>query len=275
EALAKKLASICRVTGSTQADGARLVDADEARREMEIPSGKAVVVYLPTSASGASLYEKVFIASSKFRQAAFIMRARQWRNLRCLLQPFSDKALVKSVRRFCDANDAFLLVKTRRKQPLPDYLEHAADRIVFDETEYPATILKTLSVASLCVSAYPSSSINDAAAMGVPFLCFYRDDRFWPYSFRNNSYVRSPGEVLFDIRESDYFNYPGFAYAMHDVDAINRLPGLAISDFVLDGKARQSFVEKFIGALDGKNGHRIVDEVEALLESRVRQARTC
>ncbi|MCI0439007.1 MAG: hypothetical protein L0177_07715, partial [Chloroflexi bacterium] len=119
EALAKKLASVCRVTGSTQADGARLVDADEARKEMEIPPGKAVVVYLPTSASGASLYEKVFIASSKFRQAAYILRAKQWRNLRCLLQPFSDKALVKSVRRFCDANDAFLLVKTRRKQPLP------------------------------------------------------------------------------------------------------------------------------------------------------------
>ncbi len=158
-----------RETGCCQADGIRHIDPEQVRAKWNILSDRPVVVYLPSN-QGQALFLRVLRANSRLRQAAHILKDGRWRVLPYLLQPFSDKALVDSVRRFCDANGAFLLVKSREKNPIPDYLDAAADKIVMDDTEYPASILRAMSVADLCISAYPSDSVSDAAAVGIPML---------------------------------------------------------------------------------------------------------
>ncbi len=272
ESLRARLESICRMTGSTQADGMKLVDPDEVRARWGIPSDRPVVTYLPSDAE-YNLYGRVFLARNRLVKAAHILKARRWRNLKYLLQPFSDRTLVASVRRFCDRNNAFMLVKTRKKQPLPHYLQQAADLIVTDETEYPATILKALSVANLCISAYLSASINDAAAAGVPIVSLSRDLKSWPYQFPEKRFARNPYEVLFTTFERGFFNWGGFGYVLPVLTAIKQLYRMSLSDFPLDRNALQGFIEQYIGHLDGKNGNRVAQEIEALLGEGASRAR--
>ena len=253
-----------RETGCCQVDGLRLIDPEQARAQWNIPSGKPVVVYLPSN-QGHILFLRVFRANSRWRQAAHILRDRRWRVLPYLLQPFSDKALVDAVRRFCDANGAFLLVKSREKTPIPDYLKAAADKIVMDDTEYPASILRAMSVADLCISAYPSTSVNDAAAVGVPMLNLFRDADDWSWSYRGKGFVLTPEDIYYTPRFGGPYNYPGFAYARALLDAIKNLPFMKLSDFALDEDARHRYIEQYLGYADGLSGQRVIKEVEALM----------
>ena len=263
-AMRENLGRISRVTGATQADSFGSIDSAEVREHWNIPDDVPVVLYLPSS-RGANLFSSVLLKSSRLAKAKLILAAGQWRNLSYLRHDFSDRALVRSVRRFCDNNNAFMLVKTREKQPLPDYLREAADRLVMDEGEYPATILRALSVSDLCVSAYLSTSINDAAAAGVPFLGIYRDAKAWPYSHRRADMIKKPAETFFLTGDGDYFNCPGFAYPIPIVNAINRLANWRISDFPLRQEALREFTAKYVGSLDGRNGHRVLNNIEDLL----------
>ncbi|MCH8109034.1 MAG: hypothetical protein IIB15_02800 [Chloroflexi bacterium] len=253
-----------RETGCCQADGVRHIDPQQVRAKWNIPSDRPVVVYLPTN-QGQMLFLRVFRASSRWLQAAHILRDRRWRVLPYLLQPFSDKALVDSVRRFCDANGAYLLVKSREKTPIPDYLKAAADKIVMDDTEYPASILRAMSVADLCISAYPSDSVSDAAAVGVPMLNLFRDADDWSWSYRGKGFVRTPEDIYYTPRFGGPYNYPGFAYARPLLDAIKNLPFMKLSDFALDEDARRRYIEQYLGHADGLSGQRVIKEVEALM----------
>ena len=265
-ALSDELKRKARFTGSTLADGAKSVDAGDVRSRWKIPAGRPVVLFLPSDRE-ASLYGNVFLATNKLRQAKLIITAGRWRNLSYLRHDFSDRALVQSVRQFCDSNNAFMLVKTREKQPLPDYLRANADLIVFDDTEYPASILSALSVSDICISAYLSTSIGDAAVMGVPYIGIYRDDVAWPYSHRRQDMVQMPSEIFFRVGEGDYFNCPGFAYPMYLIDAIKKLGKRRISDYPLRLEALDDFITQYLGSTDGRNGHRVLNEIEALVSN--------
>lgn len=263
--LTNRLHTLCRFTGCTQADGIKHINPSEIRSRWKIPTNQPVVVYLP-SVRGNNLFSKVFLAKNKFIQCLHILRATQWRNLSYLFKDaFSDQDLVESVRKFCNRNGAFLLVKTREKQPLPPYLESAADRIIMDESEYPASILSALSVADLCISAYFTYAINDAAVTGVPFVSMYRDLSRWSYSHKRPDYIRQPAEVLYDTEEGSYFNRPGFSYAFPILEGIQQLQNRSLSDFPLNRSSLENFVQDYLGCVDGKNGERVVKEIESLV----------
>lgn len=253
-----------RETGCCQADGIRHIDPEQVRAKWNILSDRPVVVYLPSN-QGQALFLRVLRANSRLRQAAHILKDGRWRVLPYLLQPFSDKALVDSVRRFCDANGAFLLVKSREKNPIPDYLDAAADKIVMDDTEYPASILRAMSVADLCISAYPSDSVSDAAAVGIPMLSLFRDPHHWPFPYHNTGLAHTPEEVYYTPKLGGPFNYPGFAHALPLVSAIKQLPSMMLSDFALDEDARRRYIERYLGYADGLSGQRVIKEVEALV----------
>jgi hypothetical protein len=262
--LKDNLKEISRFTGSTQADSFSLVDPKKTREYWNIPDDVPVVLYLP-SPSGNNLFSQMFLQKSRLAKAKLIVAAGQWQKLPYLRHDVSDRSLVRAVRQFCDNNNAFMLVKTREKQPLPDYLEQAADRLVMDEVEYPATILQALSISDLCISAYLSASINDCAVAGVPFVGIYRDTKAWPYSHMRPDMIKKPGETFFLVGEGDYFNQPGFAYPMYVIDAIKKLGQHQISDYPLRREALDGFIAEYLGSADGKNGHRVIEEIQPIV----------
>src|SRR5262249_26370204 len=94
---------------------------------------------------------------------------------RDVAQGWDDRGVVRTLREFCDANGAALVVKARGKDPVPRYLvDVAAGRVIYDENDYPATILELMSVASLCVHFF-STVAYEAAYAGVPSVCVTAD----------------------------------------------------------------------------------------------------
>jgi len=269
EELANQLQSISVMTGCTQSDGLHQVDQTVLRRQWGIPEGQPVVVYIPSN-HGPGLYFRILHARGTISRAAHLLYSKQWRLLPYAWRNFSDKALVRAVRAFCDRNGAFLLVKNRQKTAMPTHLTEAADKIIFDESEYPAGILAPLSIADLCITAYLSDSVYDAAATGIPVLSFYPDSTYtWPTrNGRNVNFASSPEDVHYTTELGGPFNAPGFAYTMSLLSGIKHLSSMQFADFPLDRAALEDYVDHYLGFADGRCGERVVDAIEALLTSK-------
>jgi hypothetical protein len=170
----------------------------------------------------------------------------------------NDRRVVEAVRSFCDASGALLVMKARRKDPVPRYAERLADRVLYDPSHYPPTILELLSVASLCVHFY-STAVLEAAAAAVPSLCLApRAPELGPASF-GFAFVHNgePGGL---------YNFPGAAYWRPLAEAFDALAGWRLGDFPLDPEARRGYVERFLGWADGRSSARLLDLVERVVE---------
>jgi hypothetical protein len=162
---------------------------------------------------------------------------------------------VAALRAFCDANDALLIVKSRRKEGrVPRYTRSRADLVLYDPSHYPATILELLSVASLCVHFF-SSAVYESVFLGVPSLCIApsaEDMGLWRWS-----------RGLYNLREGESYNVPGASYFMPLPEAFDALPRARFKDFPMDPTSRAHFVRKFLGFDDTRSSERVLDLVGA------------
>jgi hypothetical protein len=171
---------------------------------------------------------------------------------------WSDARMVKALRAFCDRNGAFLLVKSRRKTPIPAYTEALADKCVYDESYYPGTNLEALSIASLCVSYY-SGAVLEAVPLGVPHLCV---------TFEAEDYLGGPSAVpgyfrrYFTTEEGGLFQFRGVSSTFALPEAIDRLPAMSLGDFTMDKDAQARYIETFLTRHDGTAASRTLDAIE-------------
>ena len=124
--------------------------------------------------------------------------------------------MVQAVRAFCDANGAALIVKARAKDPVASYLRTVADHVRYDSTDYPATILELMSIASLCVHFF-STVAYEAAYAGVPSVCVTADadDLGFSPTLRASFLSTASGSS---------FNFPGVTYPVSVAALVADLP---------------------------------------------------
>ena len=154
-------------------DAARLIDPAEVRRRWGVPAAQPVVVlFLFAQGVGRDTFwpKQICAEPSRLKQLANIVRRGRFEYWPHVWHGWNDLNVVKAIRRFCDRNGAYLLVKSRRKTPVPGYTGALADQCIYDESFYPATVLEALSIASLSVSYY-SNSVFESVSLGVPHLC--------------------------------------------------------------------------------------------------------
>lgn len=236
-----------RAVGFPEIEAANLVDPEEVRRRFGIPADRPVVVLLPYSYGfGAASFRATHPGQERSRWEEVSGVAR-----RC----WTDVKMVKAVRAFCDRNDAHLVVKARRKRPTPIYTRALADTHLYDEGVYPATILEVLSIASLCIGFY-STTVHEAAPLGVPYLCLRPADR----DVRGD---RALQQVFMDRSQSS-FDFPGVSFVLEMAEAIAELPRRSLADFAMDARAREAYVERFLGSADGQSSRRVLDEIRCL-----------
>ena len=253
--------------GFPELDARRLVDRDEVRRRWNIPRDQPVVLLLPFSqgVGRASFWpRKIFGEPRRMRRLLHLVRHRQFTQWRRVFNDPSEADVVRAVRSFCDRSGAFLLVKSRRKAPIPDYMRAIADKCLYDETYYPPTILEALSVASLCISFY-SASVLEAAAMAVPNMCitFSAEDYLGDEVHSVPSFQR-----FLNREEKGVFQFRGVSETVTIEEAIAALLVRRLDEFAIDPDARRAFVHKFIGEDDCQSSARVVDAIAAATESR-------
>ena len=248
--------------GFPELDARRLIDPAGVRRRWGIPAGQPVVVLLPFPqgvGQGAFWPRKIFTEPSRVRRLLNVAMHRELEYWRKAWSPVVDQAVVAAVRSFCDRNGAFLLVKSREKTPVPEYIRNVADKCLYDETYYPPTILEALSIAQLCVGYY-SFGVVEAVASAVPNIsvAFDFDDYIGrgrdPFGLRRRFFTR---------HAQGPFEFPGASSTLSPQEAIADLPLRRLADYRIDPAARRQYLDCFAGPDDACAADRLLSAIEA------------
>jgi len=252
------------VTGFPQLDQLDLINRRSVREKLGIPKEQQVILLLPyPTFRSPSFWDRRIYRGKSFLQGLFwIAKSGRFEYIDDVLRRQNDQAVVSAIRRFCDNNDAFLLVKSRKKDPIPPYTEDAADLCIYDEDYYPCTIMEAMSVASICISFY-SMAVTESAYCGVPHLCISPDLR--EHQRHLDNFNDPKFEMLFNKNEGGPFQFEGVSTTMDIPDVISNLPKMTLSDFEMDPDARKRYVKKFLGFDDGKSSSRVFEAVQDLL----------
>ncbi len=247
--------------GVPELDVVPTIDPEDVRRRYGLPPGRPVVLYLsfPLRSNPQTFWLRhVFAPSTRLEQGLRTVlgwRVDYWPHV---VNGWNDHGLVRALRAFCDRNGALLVVKSRLKDPIPRYARRLADRVLYDPSHYPPTVLELLSVASLCIQSY-STAVLEAAYCGVPSLCLAPDavdmglQPLWV-------------EFVHNGNSGGIYNWPGVAYWKPLATAFDGLPRWSLADFAHDRGAQRSYVERFLGFDDGRSSSRLLDLVTQLLQ---------
>ncbi len=242
--------------GMPELDQIGAVDPEEIRRRLGIPAARPVVLYLPYP-----FHSNPATPWSRWAYAGGNRAWRRWRLrrssagdlVRLVDRGWDDVGVTRAVREFADANDALLVVKARAKDPVPRYLRRVADQVLYDRTQYPATIVELLAVAGLCVHFY-SFAILEAVAVGVPRLSIAPE--------LDQMGTTQPWHPrLFGREEGMLFQFKGVAATLGVGETIEQLPRMRLGDWAVDGAAREAYLAKFLGPVDGRASARLLDLV--------------
>jgi len=177
------------------------------------------------------------------------------RYIKQVINKWNDKNVVKALKKFCQNNNAYLLVKSRLKDPVRNYLSTIADKVLYDEEDYPATIIKCLSIADICINFF-SSTVIEAASLGVPNICFSPLD--W-------ADIQIPFWKIMLKRVRQIFDFDGVSYMLNIPEVIKMLPEKSIKDFPLKINRQKEYAEKFIRGFPGKHSARALNEIEEMV----------
>ncbi|HID64842.1 MAG TPA: hypothetical protein EYP49_19155 [Anaerolineae bacterium] len=255
-------------TGFPQLDVISQIDPATVRRRWDIPLEQPVVLLLPiTLANKPGAWPRFFAARGRLQQTIelviggildwnLIGQYRSWST-----GGWNDHSLTEAIRRFCDHNGAYLIAKGRLKDPIRPHLLAAADKALYDDSYYPATVLEAMSIADLCIHFYSTAAL-EAAYAGVYGLCVHRP------SPRVKARAEAP--IYHQLWRT---NWPGSAYNYEGVNrwmtipqVITELPGMSLADFQLDSEARVKYLTKYVGPADGNASQRVLDAISERVE---------
>ena len=268
-ALARELRARAWDVGLTELDARDRIDSTEVRARWGLPPDVPVVALLPFAqgVGKASFWpRRVFGEPRRWKQFLYTVARRRFEYWPYIRHGWTDARVVQAVRAFCDRNGAQLLVKSRLKTPIPYETQAVADRCVYDESAYPATILEVLAVSDLCISFY-SGGVLEAVSSGVPHVCITFDAE--AYCGENREFL-GYFRRFFTDEEGGLFQYSGVSTCIGIPEAISDLPTKQLSDFAMSAGARTKYVRKYLSYDDRAGATRIVERAEkAIAEMRV------
>ena len=258
EACKSELEQRVRFTGYTEPDQKDMVNPEAIRQEWGIPEGKPVVLVIPIDirhTDNRFYADYVYSMNSPKIQGLIARIAGKSQYLEHIEKGWNEANVVKAIRKFCDNNDAYLLVKARRKSPPSKHLRKVADKIMYDESYYPADIHKCLAIADVCINFFSTVS-TIAVPSGVPNICIMPE---------SEDIICSSALKPLAGMYNELFCHCGASYLLSIPEAINSLPYKSIKDFPITPEGRESYIEKFVGYADGKTATRMMDEIENLV----------
>jgi hypothetical protein len=241
------------VVGFPEMDQYHAIDPVLVRRRLGLDPARPVVVYCPFPflSNPRTFWVRHVYGASHWHQWLATRVGPGHRYAPHVAGGWDDRGVVKAVRAFCDATGAALVVKARPKDPVPGYLARSAERVLYEQTDYPATILELMSVASLCLHFF-STVAYEAAYAGVPSICVTADgdDLGFAPIWQGWFLSTAPGSS---------FSFPGVTYPLSVEQVVTELPRRQLTDFPLEPAARAHYLEKFVGVDDGKASDRLLD----------------
>ncbi|MBN1230692.1 MAG: hypothetical protein JXA19_02375 [Anaerolineales bacterium] len=245
------------------------IDPVAVKRKWGIPQEKKVVLLLPVTLSNMGDYWSRFFNQGSFLQQykhLFFGSRREASGMlyKYFFWPFrgwNDQKLNKTIREFCDRNNALLIVKGREKDPIRSSLVEVADKILVDQSFYPFTTLEALCIADLCIHFYSTASM-EAAFSGIPAITI---DRPSPFIGKKGAAIQ-PEEYAEKIWWNDglpnAYNFPGVNKWMKLPDVFTQLPEMKLSELSVTNAEKDQYLEKYTGTGRISASSMILEEVK-------------
>ncbi len=168
-----------------------------------------------------------------------------------ILRGPSYKKLFLELKKWCHAQNALLIVKSRAKHDEPDFVQQNADLFLVDGDNYfPTVTLRMLAVADVLISIW-STAVIEAAQMGVFNITIQPPAMSMPND--------SPANRFLSPR---LFEHPGVTTCVNYKDVSRFLSSHSLNDLQINGAERSAYLEKFSGPLDNHASDRIVDHLK-------------
>jgi len=258
---AQKLNNKVKAVGFWLTEQKNIISAQEVKHKWGIPPEKKVVLFLPFP-FGSSVKtfwtQCVFGWRKKFLQLPLALLYGKKRWIKQVLNEENDYRLCCAIKKFCEKNNAYFLVKSRQKDPVKNYLAKMADKVLYDEEFYPATILQCFSVADICLSFF-SSAVLEAATTNVPHICIAPAVEDW------KDIQGTLWQIILE-KERNFFDFPGVSYLRTIPDIINNLAQQNLGDFPLVRGKQVQYTQKFANGMEHMACEKILLEVEKVVE---------
>lgn len=255
--------------GLPEFDAFNGIDPVAVRKKYRIPEDKDILLYLPfpynnrahnsgwemgfcgiftdtaVSSEGTLMHHKKnsLFEGLKHKTKCLYNIAKDPLSWECIFKGVNEPNVFKSVKKFCEGNNLYLVVKPRLKFPVPEIIKKEADLLIWDDEKSlnPPVLKELLSVARMTVSFYSYSVLSSVFAkvfhlnVGLSKGFSFRDDAGWFWMPEG---------------ENSIFNYKGACESWEASKLIRRLKNMSLDRFKMDPAARAGYVDKFIGRDD-------------------------
>jgi len=227
------------------------VDGDSVRSKYSLPAGAKAVVFMPPPIDEFDFGRYIIWgSSSKLLRTFWALRKRRIRYLQDIWNGPTLKNLVMSIRKFCDRNRVYFVIKNRRKASHFKYMFETADIYVSgrDEEYYPlSTTRQLMAISCLCIANYSMGLIESVIA-GVPAICIDGVPSLdYPAVTRAHLMLK---ERAFSNYPGSPFNYPGCVYNVHHTTFPDWISAKKLSDLEVKQDLRNAFINRFAGISD-------------------------
>lgn len=269
----EELARRARIVGYARADALKLTSPERTRREWGLDFQRPVVLYIPdgyrfwqAESHVTPWYRHVWCVD---RRLARLLRAVVFRrSVRAIGEALTERgghdAVLRTLRRFCDRQNAQLVFAPRRekhRQKRRSFTRaemESADYIIAEEVLYPQTLLRAVQMADMAVCPYRSGSVLDGLSAGVPYVTVGLPLR--AYSGKVQRFVRR-----FD---QSVGHQPGATWAISSDEFLTSFAERSIEEFKIEPRVLERARARYVGAVDGKCSERILSIVRSQLQAR-------
>ncbi|MCK4791560.1 MAG: CDP-glycerol glycerophosphotransferase family protein [Desulfobacteraceae bacterium] len=250
------------ISGFPPADHISYFDREAIYEKYGIPKDKKVVLLLPFpwSIPFDTWSHIIYKHQNKALKLARIFIHRKLLYIPQVFNSADDLKVAKSIRQFADKNNAVFIIKGRLKNKIPNYLQKLADKVFWDKSYYPYTIMELMYIADLCINFY-SDGIKESVFCNTPCICLGPKKEQWGV-YRKRFSLND-----FSLKPYSNYNYEGVVYNESVDDFAAEFPNKTFDDYPLDEKNRDSFIKKFLGFTDLRSSERIYNDISQRIAS--------
>lgn len=254
-------------TGWPELESYRTLDRRASRARLGVPADAPVVTLATYRPHRSDPWEQIVFRSPNVLVSA--ARALRKRRLDLLARRFREptySTLLRSLRRFCDRDQAILISKHRPKDEPPALERALADIAPTDFTHYPATIIDVAAISRIFI-AFLSASTLEAVYGGAYCICpLPPDDSHW----LNDAVVERTRRLARYRDEGSLWNFPGVVQQMPIREFVDLLRTATPRDFRLDARRRSAYVERFLGDENSSPATRSWERLREIVGTRAR-----
>ena len=243
------------VVGYPYLDPLPELDPPMIRRRWGIPKNQSIVTYLPWPGvlQDRAMFNIHYVVNFLPARLAWAL----WGGRLCyIMNSFKqndERSVLQGIRKFCKKNSAFLLTKRRHSQVCRKFISKVSDLIVGDECYYPHTLLEALSVSDICIG-----NLSVAIYESIASSCYFINPAI-PL-FPNKFFVNFP-------IDSNIYDVEGISKTFDAEEMAKSFGMMDINDFRVNPDSRNSFLEEYVGPVDGNSSGRFLDAIEHLIQN--------